>query len=76
LIKLVEISKAWIAASNPTDEQKKIAEKRLAICNKCEYSRHENHLDLYYCEKCICPLNKKIFSPKGPEACPEKKWTV
>ncbi len=77
MLKLLEISKAWIIAANPTAEQKEIAEKRIAICNTCEFSRHNKALDFHYCGKCNCPLSKKIFTAgPGVEACPEKKWTV
>jgi len=77
LLKLVEIAKAWITAANPSDEDKEKAEKRIAICNKCEYSRHNEAIDFHYCGECGCPLKKKIFSPlPGNEACPKKFWTV
>jgi uncharacterized paraquat-inducible protein A len=77
MLKLVEIAKAWITAANPTDEQKEIAEKRISICNECEFSRYNKALDFYYCGECGCPLSKKIFTPiPGPEACPKAKWIV
>lgn len=75
--KISEIFKAWVAAANPTAEQAEIAEKRLAICNECEFSRYNKALDFHYCGECGCPLNKKIFSPApGKEACPKAKWDV
>ena len=75
MLKLVEIAKAWIAASNPTDEQKELAEKRLAICSNCEFSRHNKALDFHYCGACGCPLSKKVFSPHTNDvACEEGKW--
>ena len=75
--KLLEIAKSWIAAENPTEEQKDIAEKRIAMCNSCEYSRYNKVLDYHYCGECGCPLSKKVFSPlPGQEACGVKKWTV
>lgn len=77
MLKLVEIAKAWIIAANPTDEQKEIAEKRINICNDCEFSRYNKALDYHYCGACGCPLSKKIFSPKtNEEACEEGKWVV
>jgi uncharacterized paraquat-inducible protein A len=77
MLKLVEIAKAWITAANPTDEQKEIAEKRISICNECEFSRYNKALDFHYCGECGCPLSKKIFTHiPGPEACPKAKWTV
>lgn len=77
MLKLVEIAKAWITAANPTAEQKAIAEKRIAICNECEFSRYNKALDFHYCGECGCPLSKKIFSAgPGKDACPKQKWTV
>ena len=77
MLKLVEIAKAWIAAANPTEEQKEIAEKRIAICNDCEFSRYNKALDFHYCGGCGCPLSKKIFTQQPlDEACPKQKWTV
>lgn len=77
MLKLLEIAKAWIIAANPTDEQKEIAEKRIAICNTCEFSRYNKALDFHYCGECGCPLSKKIFTQgPGKDACPKQKWTV
>jgi len=73
--KLLEIAAAWIAKANPTEEQKKLAEKRLAICEGCEYKRHNKLTNHHYCGECGCPLAAKIFSPlPGKEACPLAKW--
>jgi ribosomal protein L37E len=75
MLKLVEIAKAWIAASNPTSEQKEIAEYRASVCDTCPEKAYNSTIDLYYCGKCGCPLNKKIFSPlPGNQACPLSKW--
>ncbi len=73
--KLVEIAKAWIAAANPTSEQKLIAESRASICDACPKKAYQSTMDLYYCSECGCPLSKKIFSPlPGKQACPLAKW--
>jgi ribosomal protein L37E len=75
MLKLVEIAKAWIAAANPTPEQKQIADHRISICNDCPNKSYQKHLDTYVCGLCGCPLNKKIFSPlPGEQACPDKRW--
>lgn len=75
MLKLVEIAKAWIAAANPTPEQKQIAKYRASICDVCPHKKHQPHLNMYTCGLCGCPLNKKIFSPKpGYQACPDKRW--
>jgi uncharacterized paraquat-inducible protein A len=74
--KLVEIAKAWIAAANPTEEEKQTAEKRAAVCQSCEYSRYNQSLDLHYCGDCGCPIKKKIFSPlPNNEACEKGMWS-
>lgn len=73
--KLVEIAKAWIAAENPTAEQKAIAEYRIKVCEECIFRGYIKEANTYYCKECGCPLNKKIFSPlPGPEACPKSYW--
>lgn len=75
MLKVVEIAKAWIAAANPTPEQKKIAKYRASICDGCDKKAYTSTIDLYYCGECGCPLSRKIFSPKpGKEACPLAKW--
>ena len=42
MLKIVEIAKAWIAAENPTPEQKEIAEHRVSICNECPHKIHND----------------------------------
>jgi len=75
MLKIVEIAKAWIAAANPTPEQKAIAEYRISVCNNCPNREYHKHLDMHICGLCGCPLSKKIFSPvDGPDACPDKRW--
>lgn len=77
MLKVVEIAKAWIAAANPTPEQKQIAEYRASVCDACPHKQHQKHLDMYTCGLCGCPLSKKIFSPlPGQEACPDKRWEI
>jgi len=75
MLKIVEIAKAWIAAANPTPEQKAIAEYRISVCNNCPNREYHKHLDMHICGLCGCPLSKKIFSPvDGPDACPDTRW--
>ena len=75
--KLLEIAESWIIAANPTPEQSEIAEKRIKICDTCEFSRFNEAINLHYCGSCGCPLDKKIFSTKpGNEACPKGKWNI
>lgn len=72
--KLKEIVLSYATKLNPTEEQKEIAEQRLEICMKCEFWVQSNIRD--YCGKCGCTTSAKVFSPKGADACPEKKWTI
>ncbi len=69
----VEIAKSWIISLNPTPDQEEKANQRIEICNGCEFRQH---MMFFYCGKCGCPLQKKIYSPNGPETCPAGKWTV
>ena len=75
MLKIVEIAKAWIAAADPTPEQKEIAEYRIKVCEGCEYRGYEKLANSHYCKDCGCPLSRKIFSPlPGEEACPRSYW--
>ena len=73
---LLEIAMAWKRAANPTDEQQVIAEQRIEICNGCEHKKFQTLVRSYICDACGCPLNKKVYSPKGPGACPKNKWDI
>lgn len=71
-----EIAIAWKRATRPTPEQQAVAEQRLSICNTCEHKDFRMMIRTYVCNACGCPLSKKVYSPRGPEACPEKKWPI
>jgi hypothetical protein len=72
--KIKEIILSYATKFNPTEEQKKVAEKRLEICTECEFWVQSSIRD--YCSKCGCTTSAKVFSPLGSGACPEKKWTI
>lgn len=72
--KISEIFQAWVAAANPTPEQLEIAHYRSSVCDTCEKKSHVKAINSFICSECGCPLSKKVFSPKGPEACPLAKW--
>jgi hypothetical protein len=75
MLKLVEIAKAWIIEMDPTEEQQKIAEERLTICQGCDSLKQEQNTGVYYCGICYCPIKKKIYSPlPGKDVCPLAKW--
>lgn len=71
-----EIVTAWVRAANPTPEQETLARERAVTCDTCEEKALVTRAKLEYfiCGKCGCPLSKKIFSPKGRDGCPLKKW--
>jgi uncharacterized paraquat-inducible protein A len=73
--KFLEITKSWITALNPSEEQQKRADQRIAVCNTCDFKKHNDVGDFYYCGQCGCPLKGKIYSPVE-KSCPENKWPV
>jgi hypothetical protein len=73
--KIKEIVLSYANMLNPTEEQKYMAEIRLATCMACEQWK-ENNLGIEYCGMCDCATKAKIFTPKGSGACPLKKWTI
>jgi hypothetical protein len=75
--KISEIIGAWIISFNPTDEQKELAEKRYEICLGCEhYGKNRPITREEYCKKCLCPIQKKVYTQKMGETCPLNKWDV
>ena len=73
--KISEIFQAWVAAANPSPEQKSIAEYRSSVCDTCPKREYVKAIATFICGECGCPLNKKVFSPvEGPKACPLAKW--
>jgi hypothetical protein len=72
-----EIFDAWLAAKNPSAQQKELAEKRYDICLTCEHRLPLIKTNRWseICSMCGCPLNKKIFSSNF-NSCPLKKWDV
>lgn len=75
LSKIKEIIQSYAIAVNPTEEQKELAEKRLAKCMPCEMWT-TNSAGIAICKKCGCLTKVKVFTPRGIEACPLGKWTV
>jgi hypothetical protein len=71
-----EIIHAWKIAAKPTPQQQEIAEQRVMICDTCEFKEYKKIVHTYVCNACGCPLSKKVYSPKGPIACPKGKWNV
>jgi ribosomal protein L37E len=73
---IVEIMQAWKIRYNPTDEQQEIAERRAVVCDTCEFKEFKKLTRNFVCGACGCPISKKIYSPKGPTACPKNKWEL
>jgi hypothetical protein len=73
--KIKEIILSYAAAINPTEEQKKVAEVRLATCMGCE-QWGESALGVAYCKLCGCATKGKVFTPVGMQACPLNKWKI
>jgi hypothetical protein len=71
--KINEIVSAWITSFNPSEDEKKLAEKRYEICFGCE-KRGKNLINIEVCKECGCPLSKKIFTLTDQESCPLNKW--
>lgn len=69
------ILEAWIISSNPTKEQLELAEKRLKICDNCEFRKEIfKRLKIFnICSKCGCPITKKVFT-NVYNPCPMRKW--
>jgi hypothetical protein len=73
--KIKEIMGAWITSFNPTTEQKILAEKRYEICLGCEeYGKSRPVTGDEYCKKCLCPIQKKVYTLKLNDTCPLNKW--
>jgi len=70
--KIQEIILSYATAINPTEDQKNIAEQRLSVCMGCEHWKQNPER----CGLCGCLTSGKVFSPKGADACPEKKWPI
>jgi hypothetical protein len=67
-----EIVGAWITSFNPDENEKKLAENRYSICFTCP--NRVKKLGIEVCNKCGCPLSKKIFTQKLNDSCPLGKW--
>lgn len=68
MIDIFEILNAWGTKLHPTEEQKKLAEKRATICSSCEFAKKN------VCSICGCILAAKVYSSRE-NPCPKRKWT-
>jgi hypothetical protein len=75
--KISEIVGAWMVSFKPTAEQKHLAEKRYEVCLRCEhYGKSRPVIGDEYCKKCLCPIQKKVYTQKTNDTCPLKKWDL
>jgi hypothetical protein len=73
--KIKEIMSAWAISFNPLPKQKELAEKRYEICLGCEhYGKSRPVIGDEYCKKCLCPIQKKVYTKKLNDTCPVGKW--
>jgi hypothetical protein len=75
--KISEIIGSWIVSFDPTEEQKELAEQRYEICLGCEnYGKKRPVTGDEYCKKCLCPIQKKVYTQKKNDTCPLNKWDL
>jgi hypothetical protein len=83
--KFLTIVKAWGTAIFHTEEQKKLAESRMTICEACPSLQEVDVKSVtgsivnnyFQCGACGCPIAAKIYtSPDVPkeQKCPHGKW--
>lgn len=71
---LKDIARSWFRVGFHTDEQKALAEERLAMCEPCEFRELDMLRVFHKCVACGCPLQSKVYSSRGAGACPKGKW--
>jgi hypothetical protein len=75
LRKSKEIFNAWGIAMDPSSDQFDLAQKRILICNGCEFKREDPYV---HCSICTCSLKIKIYTPNTfldiDGSCPKEKW--
>jgi len=71
-----EIIVSWHRARKPTPEQEHVANQRANICDTCDEREFMPIIKMWKCGACGCPITKKIYTPKGPGACPRDKWPI
>lgn len=87
--KLEEIFKSWGIAFDPNAAQANLAEKRIEICNDCEFKALTEigpFMSFARCTVCGCALKGKIYTPRtyldgikeyndsNLGSCPNSKW--
>lgn len=70
-----KIITSWLISLNPDEKQKEVALNRIEVCNNCEENKYSKLFDIYLCDKCKCPLSKKVYT-ENKEDCPLRKWII
>lgn len=74
MLNFKQIIEAWTISFKPTDEQRKLAEMRGAVCDTCESKLPKGRVfNVPICKECGCPIGKKIFTNEF-NPCPLGKW--
>jgi hypothetical protein len=69
---LKDIFQSWLTSLNPTEQEVDTAHHRAAICFACPALKEKAGIPV--CGECGCFIKAKVFSKRGPVACPLKKW--
>jgi hypothetical protein len=83
--KFLTIAKAWGIAVFHTEEEKKLADERMEVCNTCPSLQEVDVKSMtgglinnyFLCGSCGCPMQGKMFTPidaPTEQKCPQKKW--
>ncbi len=70
--KVIEIFRSWGISYDHTNEQSDLAAARMRICDDCSFKATK---PIIHCTECMCPLQKKVFSPRFG-ACRIGKWDI
>jgi hypothetical protein len=75
MLDIKDIVSSWITSFNPTADEKNLAEQRYEICLGCEYYGKKRPVTGdEYCKRCLCPIQKKVYTQKNNDTCPLRKW--
>jgi len=73
----------WLGLLEVSDAIKKESERRLLICDQCEFAQSSTFLEIVnngfetvsgkFCTKCTCPCHQKSLTN---DICPLGKWDI
>ena len=75
MLNFKEIFNAWITFAKPTEQEAKLANARLNICEGCVHKKEiiKKKSWSLLCGKCGCPIQAKVFSNET-NPCPMGYW--